>query len=386
MRRPFLWVIASCLVVNLYLFLYHHSPTQMSPAQLIVPAKAPRVAVAADQLPHIPHMAELLPPPGPPPPSESRPAVATSSDAIESPQAALAQDDEPTGLPMLGALEAAAKQLSVRCNLLVATAIFEGSQLLRQPHHCRERNAQAARRRAQRAAPSSPPAELCHVAFVDWQSERLLKSTMTAQLARERGEAFIGCWQLLRVPAGLPYTHGEANTLLAKLLLPRLFAAPAAAASLWVDASRQLLEPSLSSADAGGDECEGGAPLACSALAAMSKSGVLLSARGLGAGKAGSGRERHVDTSLVLRRHEPGEDAASLAKAWLQGWEEVARTRTPPRHATTSSSASAAEAAASSALALAELGTSKSPWASAVDLSPSALPPVSAASLPQEHL
>ena len=81
-------------------------------------------------------------------------------------------------LPRLGALEAAARQISVQCNVVVTTAIFVGAQMLRQPQYCRERKAQNTFRRAQRPAQAGgrvASAEVCHVAFVDWQSERLLK-------------------------------------------------------------------------------------------------------------------------------------------------------------------------------------------------------------------
>ena len=86
-------------------------------------------------------------------------------------------------------MEAAATQLTSRCKLLVATAIFEGAQLLRQPAYCRTKGAQSTHRKAQTSSSTASEADVCHVAFVDWQSERLLKHVHEEEIAKdERGD------------------------------------------------------------------------------------------------------------------------------------------------------------------------------------------------------
>ena len=222
-------------------------------------------------------------------------------------------------LPSLAAFSQAASQLSVACELLVATAIFDGTQLLRQPLHCKPKDVQARHRKAQRG---EGRAAICHVALVDWPSERRLKEELEGDLFKEEDDKggaagfFIGCWQLLRVAAGTPYVHGVANALVPKLTLPMLF--PSARASLWVDASRQLR-----AADAA----------ACAApLHAMGGS-QLLAAKGVGGGlgggdeggdKGGGGGAFSVDTSIILRRHTPAAAARALATSWWEQWESTA--------------------------------------------------------------
>ena len=281
-------------------------------------------------------------------------------------------------LPPLTAFVNASAQLSSQCSLLVATAIFEGTQLLRQPRHCRRAEDQGRYRRAQRPTAPPPPsssssssrgmptAAICHVAFVDWQTERLLKQVHEPLLVRELGEAFIGCWQLLRVGAGTPYVHAEANSLAVKLLLPHLF--PSASASLWVDASRQLR---TSKGDDG--DC---ASVACSPLERMA------SAQQLVAVGARGEADGAMDVSLILRRHQPLTLALNLSTEWWREWEGAAsasRAATPYASSSSSSSTTSAsstssssappahvEAARSSSVALASLVAKSAQWRASV--------------------
>ena len=204
--------------------------------------------------------------------------------------------DEPP-VSLVG-LQAALAQLRPRCKLVVVTAVFDGVHLLQQPRYCTDRMAQAARRRAQRAS-ATHAAPLCHIAFVDWQSERLLKQKQQAELEREEGEAFVGCWQLLAVAGGLPYVHAEANTLAAKLALP--FLLPASEASIWVDASRQLRA----------DEAD-----AVHAAVAGLRPGAALGVRHEG--------DESIDPSMLIWLHTAG--ARVLAAAWWLRWEKEAAT------------------------------------------------------------
>ena len=81
----------------------------------------------------------------------------------------------------------AASQLLPRCELVVATAILRGSQLLQQPAHCRGGLLSESRR-----AMRQPTAALCHVAFVDWASFRVLKQQLKDSVEREGDATFIG--------------------------------------------------------------------------------------------------------------------------------------------------------------------------------------------------
>jgi hypothetical protein len=65
------------------------------------------------------------------------------------------------------------------------SAARQHRQLLRQPRYCKSTAVQAEYRRAQRHERATAR---CHVAFVDWQSERLLKQVQAAELERERAK------------------------------------------------------------------------------------------------------------------------------------------------------------------------------------------------------
>ena len=158
-------VIVACLLVDLYIYLVHDSKLSEYRVAISPPAPLELQHAVPFSSPPLPH--PLHPPPSPPPPIASETQLPSTSVATA----------EPRALPPLAALRAAAGQLSARCDLVVATAVFEGTQLLRQPRHCKSRAAQSEHRRAQRRGDS---AALCHVAFVDWQSERLLKQSHAA--------------------------------------------------------------------------------------------------------------------------------------------------------------------------------------------------------------
>ena len=303
-------------------------------------------------------------------------AVATSTPAVS----AAALSTAAASTPSLAALEFAAAQLNVRCRLLVATAVFEGSHLLRQPQYCRSDAAHDRHRRTQRSASTSGARDaglvpLCHVAFVDWQSERLIKHAQVADLAREDGEAFIGCWQLLRVQAGLPYTHGSANAFLAAAWLPRLFQSTAEF-SYWVDASRQIR-----TTDAGA--------LAMPLMQMAQDTMLVVSRSPTAASKATASAP--ADPSLLLRRHAPVDRALALAMAWWVQWEAAASDQSPPRprssrvHGRSSAIGGAAaadiEGTAAARIAAAALGAvcSEASWAAVIGAPSASWPDLAAA-------
>ena len=223
---------------------------------------------------------------------------------------------------------------------MVATAIFEGTQLLRQPRYCTSTAVQAEYRRAQRHERATAR---CHVAFVDWQSERLLKQVQAAELERERGESFVGCWQLLRVGAGTPYTQPAANAAAVKLLLPMLLVS--STRSLWVDAARHL-------------NVEAVEHVASEALREDTQLVGVWRARLGGEGDDGGGGGGDGDIraaagascSLIIRRHVPPEASEALAHRWWARWEKLASTL-PPASAQPESASAAAEHMCSAALA-----------------------------------
>ena len=51
----------------------------------------------------------------------------------------------------------------------------------------------------------------------------LLRQKSDGEVVRQDGTTFVGCWQLLRVPTGRPFTHALANAHVGGVLLPRLF-------------------------------------------------------------------------------------------------------------------------------------------------------------------
>ena len=158
-------------------------------------------------------------------PASSLPRVSSLGDATG--YACAAENELSPFLP-------AVQQLQRRCNLLVATAILRGVHLLQQPTYCHG-SAVDEYRRAQH---QHTPAGVCHVAFVDWASERVLKQKLKALLFREGEATFIGCWQLLRLGAGLPFVAPAANVVSLELLLPLLF--PTSNTSLWVEPEAKL--------------------------------------------------------------------------------------------------------------------------------------------------
>ena len=220
-------LVVTCLVLQV--FMYYDTTPRAGPA-----VRLEDLAGAPSTLP-----STLPPPPSPPPPPPPPPAAAAATAASAAPATAAASAAAPScgALPPLVAFEAAAAQVRARCELVVATAVFEGAWLLRQPKHCGDG---AARRLRDAQAQAGGTAEACHVAFVDWPSERMLKQRHKDELYRKEdgSVAYVGCWQLLPLGGGLPMAHAAANEAAAQLLLPLLF--PNAAASVWVDAARQL--------------------------------------------------------------------------------------------------------------------------------------------------
>lgn len=265
--------------------------------------------------------------------------------------------DAASTLPTLTALREAALQLAPQCSLVVATAIFEGTQLLRQPRYCKSTAVQAEYRRAQRHERATAR---CHVAFVDWQSERLLKQVQAAELERERGESFVGCWQLLRVGAGTPYTQPAANAAAVKLLLPMLLLS--STRSLWVDAARNLHV----------DNVEAVEHVASEALREDTQLVGVWRARpgdegddgGGGGGDGDIGAAAGASCSLIIRRHVPPEASEALARSWWARWEKLASTL-PPASARPESASAAAEHMCAAALATLQRGGARLANASA---------------------
>ena len=335
-----LWfvVIGVCVLIDVYLVWYQdtassasvaHVQTQSQPQPPLQPVEANIKRGAQPASPPAPAELPPLPPAlaPPPPPADATPETPEVSDSSKPKPSVLKTATTSTQavsvgtVPSLSALEYAAAQLNTNCRVLVATVAFEASALLRQPHYCRTEAAQDTHRRAQRPndakSPSSsgPRVAVCHVAFVDWQSERLIKHVQVRELRREHDEAFIGCWQLLRTPAGLPYTHGASNALLASMHLPTLFATRAEF-SWWVDVTRQLRASTA-------EVMEGAAVGAMEGDAAL-----LVSVRSLPSG--GDDHSHGGDGAhLLLRRHAPIARVQALTNAWWQQWEAIAGSHTP---------------------------------------------------------
>ena len=219
------------------------------------------------------------------------------------------------------------------CELLVATAVFEATRLLQTKHCGHKGSTQAERRRAQLSSSRRSP--ICHVAFVDWQSERALKQYQEDDLVREGDDdtPFVGCWQLLTVRGGLPLRQPAANALLVKMLLPLIIREDVANATLWLDATRPPPQPDLAAlarsalrADASSAASTRSAPLLALPLpesdaAAVADAAAPLRLSALGADAAASAE---LDTSLVVRSHRPARDARQLACAWWRQWLRVA--------------------------------------------------------------
>ena len=206
----------------------------------------------------------------------------------------------------------AAGQLKPTCHLLIATAILRGAQLLQQPTYCHGGSVAEHQRAQQRRE-----AAVCHVAFVDWVSERVLKQQLKDLLVREDGATFIGCWQLLRLGAGLPFVTPAANVIALKVLLPLLFSH--ANASLWVDASRRLTlskqvrtsgQVRTSTTDGeGGLEVAGGMATALVMFASHERM------------QHAEATTADWDTTLLLRHHWPASHALSCR--WWTSWTQV---------------------------------------------------------------
>ena len=209
-------------------------------------------------------------------------------------------------LPSLASLHAAASQLPAHCELLVATAVFEATRALPTgAGFCGAKGERQERRKAQMRAARRAP--LCHVAFVDWVSERALKQHQEDELTREQGSvAFVGCWQLLSVGAAMPLWQPQANALLPKLLLPLLF--PNATVSLWLDPAA----PPPHEHD-----------LPTLARAALAPPAAMLAHPAPPGAAAAEAAE--ADASLVARRHAPHAEAARLACAWWRAWRALPR-------------------------------------------------------------
>ena len=355
-------LIIACVLANLYLYSYYGTART-------VPSPSGPVTSVGDTA--------LTAPPAPPPPSTSPPPQSTSAaltGASSAPELRRNVDGEAASpsyappdfslpvdhLPSLVAFEVAATQLSVQCEVLVATAIFEGVQLLRQPQYCREKASQSRHRRAQRNTVKSAPVPLCHVAFVDWQTERLLKQRQESDLARERGEAFIGCWQLLRVGAGTPYTHPEANAIVPKLGLPRLF--PSAEHSVWLDAAYKLMAPVATDCAAmveslpahamiGTLEADPPADSGGGRISTTTGAAAAATTTAPAAATAAAMERGRLDASLILRRHRPLATALDLADRWWAAWAREAQRPPPIQHAP-SAIAQALETSAAALLAI----------------------------------
>lgn len=166
LQARFGWValIAICLLVDLHIYLSRSWDRTRRDEWSGVSSPQPYPQRDGSHAPQPPPLSPHPPPPSPqrtllpPPPLIADTTLHTFSRY------------EPL-LPSLDALHASAQQISAKCELIVATAIFEGIQLLKQPHYCKT-SSRAKRRREHDA--------LCHVAFVDWPTERLLKQVQAA--------------------------------------------------------------------------------------------------------------------------------------------------------------------------------------------------------------
>jgi len=377
-------LVAVCVVCQLLMYMdsgivnQHHGPsvqvsslprTELAPAAAAASASQPPPSSQATyQAAPPPANEQSSPPPPPPPPPPSPPPPppdeqvheqGATAEAVtaETPPAAWARcggtdtsDASAAGstgcdsLPSLASLQAAAKSLRARgCEVLVATAVFEATRLLQTKHCGHKGSAQAERRRAQLS--SSRRAPVCHVAFVDWQSERALKQFQEDDLVREGDDdtPFVGCWQLLTVRGGLPLRQPAANALLIKLLLPLLLRDGFANASLWIDATRpppqqdlaalarSALRPAAAAAAAA--QAAQAAPLLAVSLPAGDGGGAVsdadatplrLSAWGGAGAGADAAASAELDTSLVVRSHHPAREVRQLACLWWRQWLRVA--------------------------------------------------------------
>ena len=301
---------------------------------------APASSVAAtdpvpviDRPPPSHHRQQDLLPASQPPPSPSAESaanpVSTLPAAVPPPQATagVSCGSNPTAeanseagceeLPSLASLHAAATQLPAHCELLVATAVFEATHLLPTGGHCGPTGGALRERRKSQMSGGGHRAPLCHVAFVDWQTERALKQHQEAELSREGEVAFIGCWQLLTVGAGMPLQQAAANVLVPQLLLPLLF--PKATASLWLDSSRAPpRSPDLAALVSRALHTTSTSPSSSSFSAAAAASAPLPL---LAYPESADGAPRDApDAALVLRRHAPAAAVRALACAWWHAW------------------------------------------------------------------
>ena len=343
----------SCMVSQHHVQLSSLPHTEFAPAAAAASQPPPTSRVTHEAAPIPTTSGQTSPPPSPPPrPSPSPPpdahahhvqehgatdgaVAAETSPAVRARCGTNTSDASAAGatgcesLPSLASLRAAAEQLRARgCELLVATAVFEATRLLQTKHCGHKGSMQAERRRAQLSSSRRSP--ICHVAFVDWQSERALKQHQEDDLVREGDDdtPFVGCWQLLTVRGGLPLRQPAANALLIKLLLPLLLRDGLANASLWLDATRPPPQPDLAalaqsalrpatSAVASAQA----APLLVVALPAAGGTAadaalpLRLSAWG-GAGAGADAAATELDTSVVVRRHHPSRAVRQLACAW----------------------------------------------------------------------
>jgi len=310
------------------------------------------------------------PPPPPPPAEAAAHHVSTLPAAVPPPQAAAGVScwSNPTAeangeagceeLPSLAALHAAAAQLPAHCELLVATAVFEATRLLPTGGHCGPTGGALRERRKSQMSGGGHRAPLCHVAFVDWQTERALKQHQEAELSREGNVAFVGCWQLLTVGAGMPLQQAAANVLVPQLLLPLLF--PKATASLWLDASHAPpRSPDLAALVSRALPTTITSSSSSPSSAAASTAPLPLLAYPESADSAPGGAP---DAALILRRHAPAVAARALACAWWHEWLALPRRAAAAAKAgeegegggassSRTASAKAAEAAAEAAAA-----------------------------------
>ena len=320
------------------------------------------------------------PPPPPPPAEAAADRVSTLPAAVPPPQATagVSCGSNPTAeangeagceeLPSLASLHAAAAQLPAHCELLVATAVFEATRLLPTGGHCGPTGSALRERRKSQMSGGGHRAPLCHVAFVDWQTERALKQHQEAELSREGNVAFVGCWQLLTVGAGMPLQQAAANVLVPQLLLPLLF--PKATASLWLDASRapprspdlaalvSRALPTTTTTSSSSSTSSSSTSSSPSSAAASSAPLPLLAYPEGADGVPGD----TPDAALILRRHAPAAAVRALACAWWHEWLALPRRAAAAAKAgeegegggassSRAASAAAAEAAAEAAAA-----------------------------------